>query len=89
VAHALPALVTTCLLAVANLQRDRHRSSVDAVVHNPVDSRWKDVGYALFQSAGGCFCCCFASLFRCIKNRLPSPGLPTMLGVHQALEHKI
>jgi hypothetical protein len=85
----MPTLVTTRLFAVANLQRDRHRPSAEFAVDEPVDIRWKDVGYARNPAADTCFCCRFGALFLCIKNRLPTRDLPTMLGVHQALEHKI
>jgi hypothetical protein len=82
-------LLTAGLSAVANLQRDRHRLSAERAVDESVNNRWKDVGYALNARAETCFCYRFDGLILCIKNRLPFSDLPTMLGVQQALEHKI
>ena len=44
---------------------------------------------AVTEVAGGCFCCRFPPPRLCIKKRLPSAGRPTMLGAHQALQHKM
>jgi hypothetical protein len=74
---------------VAKLQRRSNRSSAANPVDKSVDQRWNIRGYAINGAAGGCFCCRFFAPVVCIKNHLPSPRLPTMLGVHQALEHKI
>jgi hypothetical protein len=87
-AHQFPGDAAGILL-VAKLQQRRCRSSGPAFVDKPVDYRWKVLGYAGIAAAGGCFCCRFGAVLLCIKKRLPSAGLPTMLCVHQALEHKM
>ena len=54
-----------------------------------VNMRWNEREYAANGAAMGCFCCRFSTPLLCIKKRLPSVPHPTMLGAHQALQHKM
>ncbi len=74
---------------VAKLQRAGNRSSAGLPVDKPVNMRWNVLAYAANGAAGGCFCCRFSTPLLCIKKRLPSVSHPTMLGAHQALQHKM
>jgi hypothetical protein len=74
---------------VAKLQRATRRSSAPAVVDNTVDNAWIALGYAAPRPASACFACAFRDPFLCMKKPLRTGTRPTMLGAHQALEHKI
>jgi hypothetical protein len=65
------------------------KRNAGAVVENPVDRRWNNVGYARNRAAAACFRCRFGAPAVWMKKRLPSPARPTMLCVHQPLEHNI
>jgi hypothetical protein len=80
---------STARAFVAKLQRPPNRSSASHPVDKPVNMRWKVLAYTADRRADGCFCCRFSTPLLCIKKRLPSAHHPTMLGAHQALQHKM